>query len=252
MNDKSSKTTSKRKNKEKTTKLKKIKNESEEIDLRIRDMSNISNRIKNKRKLIGLTQAELADLLQVKPQAVSGWERSINAPKGKQLINLSKALKVSKEWLLNGEESQETQPINSVSMVPFYPEVFAAAGCGYENEDPNSLTYPLPFDIFNKESNKDDIFCIRSCGDSMEPAFYDGSILAVNGSKKEIIEGRLYVFRTRTILRVKLIRVSNEGLILKSYNSNYPDELISWDDMENEDLFTIIGEVFWFSSKLNN
>ncbi|MFA0080243.1 XRE family transcriptional regulator [Vibrio artabrorum] len=252
MDNKTANQKSKRKTQQNSIKSNKTKLRVGLEDLKIRDMSNISNKIKNKRKLIGLTQAELADLLQVKPQAVSGWERAINAPKGKQLINLSKALKVSKEWLLNGEESQETQSINSVAMVPFYPEVFAAAGCGYENEDPNSLTYPLPFDVFNKESNKSDVFCITSRGDSMEPAFYDGSILAINGSKKEIIEGRIYVFRTKTILRVKLIRVSNEGVILKSYNSNYPDELISWDDMENEDLFTIIGEVFWFSSKLNN
>ncbi len=47
-------------------------------------MTSIAERIKKKRKLLGYTQAELATLVGVKPQAVSGWERAVNLPKGEQ------------------------------------------------------------------------------------------------------------------------------------------------------------------------
>ncbi len=36
-----------------------------------------------------------------------------------------------------------------------------------------------------------------------------------------------------------------------SYNSNYSDEVICWDDLESNEV-DIVGEVFWFASKINN
>ena len=52
-------------------------------------------------------------------------------------------------------------------------------------------------------------------------------------------------------LRVKSIRENQFGLILSSFNADYKDEVIGW-ELFNKLSFEIIGEVFWYSSKINN
>lgn len=218
-------------------------------------MNDISIRIKKKRKLLGLTQAQLAKALDVRPQAVSGWERGLSSPKGKQLSSLSGVFNVTKAWILYGTDeltNSENSVCDLIVKVPLYEHVKAGAGNGFENH--SELTkeiYPVPTEIIENQENKESIFCIKANGNSMEPAFYDGAILAVNGSRKDIVDGRIYVFRINSRLRVKAIKETHSGLVLISYNSDYADEVINWKDVENE-VVEIVGEVFWFSSKLNN
>ncbi|ASI93390.1 XRE family transcriptional regulator [Vibrio mediterranei] len=214
-------------------------------------MSNISKRIKRQRKLLGLTQAQIATSINVQPQAVSGWEREVNAPKGEQLAALAEVFGVSKAWLLYGEEQEGGEYSDLVTLVPFFDEIYAGAGSGFENFNESPKKYPLPKNIVNKEQNKGHIFCIRAFGNSMEPAFQDGAILAVNGRRKEVADGRIYVFRINSRVRVKLARLTNDGLVFESYNKKYPDETLLWSSLDGEFDFSIVGEVFWYSSKLN-
>ncbi|HHC6517449.1 TPA: S24 family peptidase [Vibrio parahaemolyticus] len=214
-------------------------------------MSDISERIKKQRKILGLTQAQLASSVCVQPQAVSSWERSISAPKGKQLSALAKTLGVTKSWLLYGDSQESNDVHEFVTMVPFYDEVYAGAGHGFENFKNIKKQYPLPNEVVKKELNKQNIFCIRAFGNSMEPAFKDGAVLAVNSGNQEVQDGRIYVFRVNSRLRVKRVRSTNDGVVLESYNKDYPDEIILWPSFNDTTAFAIIGEVFWYSSKLN-
>ncbi|EJG1885571.1 helix-turn-helix domain-containing protein [Vibrio parahaemolyticus] len=214
-------------------------------------MTSVAERIKKKRKLLGYTQAELAVLVNVKPQAVSGWERSINLPKGEQLHALSEALGVTNRWLLYGEELDFSDKNELVTMVPFYEDILAAAGNGFENQESEVKSfYPLPKEVLIKESNKSSVFCIKAYGDSMSPVLRDGAVLAVNRAKKDIVDGRIYVFHMRGHLRVKLIKNTHKGLIMESYNKDYLDELIPWDELEHNNI-GVVGEVIWYSSKIN-
>jgi len=217
-------------------------------------MNNISIRIKKKRKLLGLTQAELARSLNVKPQAVSGWERGLSQPRGKQLTALASVFSVDKSWLLYGESKKHGEQCCSklIALVPFFEDVNAAAGDGFFNCEANKQSvYPIPINIINTQTDNNAIFCIKALGDSMEPMFSDGSILAVNANKKSIVDGRVYILRMNDRLRVKSIRENQFGLILSSYNSDYKDEVIEWSSFSSLS-FDVIGEVFWYSSKINN
>lgn len=214
-------------------------------------MTSVAERIKKKRKLLGYTQAELATLVGVKPQAVSGWERAVNLPKGEQLHALSEALGVTNKWLLYGEELDFSDKNDLITMVPYYEHILAAAGHGFENQDSEAKSfYPLPKEALTRESNKSSVFCIKAYGDSMSPVLRDGAVLAVNRAKKEIVDGRIYVFRMREHLRVKLIKSNHKGLIMESYNKDYADELISWSELEDNNI-DVVGEVIWYSSKIN-
>ena len=52
------------------------------------------------RKNLNLTQADLADKMNVSYQAVSSWERDENLPDTINLIGLASVLKVTLDWLV--------------------------------------------------------------------------------------------------------------------------------------------------------
>ena len=62
--------------------------------------------ISTKRKEKGLTQVELGNILSVTDKAVSKWERGLGMPDITIIKNLAKALDVSVNDILNGEETE--------------------------------------------------------------------------------------------------------------------------------------------------
>lgn len=61
---------------------------------------NLGENIAKARKNLKLTQADLADLMNVSYQAVSSWERDENLPDTINLIALAATLKVTLDWLV--------------------------------------------------------------------------------------------------------------------------------------------------------
>jgi len=212
----------------------------------------IGTRIKKSRLNSGQTQKEMAGKLNVSPQAFSAWERDGSKPTGASLTKLAELLLVDREWLLFGDEVSDLNKITSVKegvkYVKFYCDISASAGCGFENSHTNIEYYPIPELVFNMQKNKKKIYCISCVGNSMEPVFHHGSVLAVNPEEKSIYDGRVYVIRCSDVLRVKILRKTSNGIVIKSYNNDYPDELINPKSID----FEVVGNVFWFSSTLNN
>lgn len=64
----------------------------------------MTNKIKAYRIKQGLTQEELGDLLGVGRAAVAQWERGVNLPKPKTLLNLANIFNCSMEDLLYPEK----------------------------------------------------------------------------------------------------------------------------------------------------
>jgi transcriptional regulator with XRE-family HTH domain len=60
------------------------------------------------RKRAGLTQQQLADVLEVRQATVASWERSANPPRGQSIPPLAEALGVSVDQLLkvNGQSKR--------------------------------------------------------------------------------------------------------------------------------------------------
>jgi class 3 adenylate cyclase len=63
-------------------------------------LAGFGRRVRQQRERLGLSQRELADALQVSPQAVSKWERGENGPELVQLPNLASLLDLSLDELL--------------------------------------------------------------------------------------------------------------------------------------------------------
>ena len=89
--------------------LKKNNEDSMEFDsLKLTDeerRKQFGARIKNMRKSLGLTQADLAKKIGVTKQAITTYETGIREPSFRNLIKLSRALNVTTDWLL-GEDQQ--------------------------------------------------------------------------------------------------------------------------------------------------
>ena len=77
-------------------------------------------KVRLQRKRLGLKQIDLANALQVSPQAVSKWERRENAPDVSILVPLSKLLGISTDKLLGAHEdyNKEIETTVFVSDIP--------------------------------------------------------------------------------------------------------------------------------------
>jgi len=76
-------------------------------------MESIGERVKLKRKQLGITQLELANKLNITDRAVSKWEQNEGNPDITLIPNISQILGVSIEYLLTGKETEkEIVPIS--------------------------------------------------------------------------------------------------------------------------------------------
>jgi class 3 adenylate cyclase len=68
------------------------------------DLGRLGQRIRQQRERRQLRQADIASALRLTSQAVSKWERGENAPDIAVLLDLSRLLGVSVEWILTGRQ----------------------------------------------------------------------------------------------------------------------------------------------------
>lgn len=84
---------------------------------------NIAERIQKLRKERGLSQEELAEVVNVSRQAVSKWESEQSLPDIDKIIALSEYFEVSADYLLKGEETRTGNephiPLNPLTLVTF-------------------------------------------------------------------------------------------------------------------------------------
>lgn len=69
-----------------------------------------SERLTALRKKAGLSQEKLAEQLQISRQAVSKWESGVTSPDMRNIVQLSALYGVSTDYILTGEEAQDTPP----------------------------------------------------------------------------------------------------------------------------------------------
>lgn len=84
-------------------------------------MSDIGKRIKEKRKILGYTQKDLCDKIEISQGSLSEIEKNKYVPNGNVLIKLSEELKCSIDWLLKGDEYPEV----THSATSDYSELFS-------------------------------------------------------------------------------------------------------------------------------
>ncbi len=111
----------------------------------------LGDRIKKLREeSLRISKKELSVLLGVSQSAVNQWENGTNYPSQKRLIELSRVLSTTYEWLVNGTTIAFGD--GSEYEIPFYDEVHCSAGSGFINNGEDSILVsshfiPLPNEI---------------------------------------------------------------------------------------------------------
>jgi transcriptional regulator with XRE-family HTH domain len=75
----------------------------------------IGENIKNARLKAGMTQQDLASVIDVKRQTISAYENGVHAPRVKELPAMASALNVSVDYLLTGRPALRNAPIDPIS-----------------------------------------------------------------------------------------------------------------------------------------
>lgn len=196
----------------------------------------IANRIKVLREdKLKISKREMAERLGVSQSAVNQWEKGINLPSQKHLITISEEFEVSYEWLINGISGEDS----STSCIAYYPEIKASGGNGFLNGTEEKLLINrnlIPMSVTNST------VALKVCGDSMAPAISDCSLVFVDTEDTSISDGKIYVFVQNDVLRVKRLEYHSSGILIKSINPSYKDELVTF---QESSLLKIIGRVIY-------
>lgn len=193
-----------------------------------------------------INQAELAKIMKVTPVTVSQWITGKTEPKLANLQILSDFFDVDFGWLCTGLH-QSCVKLNSDSpcvSIPYYNDVVASAGTGRVTFNEEFVSIDTNVIPLSKARNS---VCIRVGGNSMEPVLYDGSIIIIDLKDTNIRDGDMYVFRQADAIRVKAAAYCSTGVIFKSYNSEYKDELYTFPSLKD---IEILGRVIYHSSAL--
>lgn len=67
-----------------------------------------SERLKNLRKKVGLTQVDVAGKLGISQQAYASWERGLKKPTQENLVKIAQVLNVSVDYLVGNSEEEIT------------------------------------------------------------------------------------------------------------------------------------------------
>lgn len=208
------------------------------------------------RKMLGLSQIDMAKSLSVNERSYGDYERDKKGVTAEFLNNLIKVHNVNCIWLFKdiGEifddgshfyiQNVDTDDKN-LAYIPKF-DISAAAGNALivENEKLECMV------AFNKNWLKEvvnaapvNLTAIIAEGDSMEPTIKTGDFLLVDHSKNVPNDG-IYVIRLENSLIVKRIQCLPEGKIKAISDNKVYDPFII--DLKNQTESAIIGKVVWF------
>ena len=218
-------------------------------------MLNDSEKLKQIRLSLDLTQLQLAEKCGVKQQVVAMVENGTRNTPDSFKLGFLKAFGVdydtqmvdvdSMRELLLGKDNKQAKSQTNIIPIPFY-SAKAAAGEGIDAPD-----YPekdvMYFDKRWLQNvlgvNSENLSLITASGDSMLPLISDGDLLLVDSSIKEIINNKVFVVEDEGKFRVKRLKKEFNGdVFLISDNKQYPQEKLTH-------TLNIIGKVVWNGTK---
>ncbi|MCT6881019.1 MULTISPECIES: S24 family peptidase [Snodgrassella] len=219
----------------------------------------LSDRIKQARQRIALSQQQVADKMGVSKTAVFKWENGNYEPKNLDI--LANILGVSLTWLREGRGNPfpaqpddipaaiDSGPYNQDEVaVCLYPSI-ELAGCvrSKQAHKQHCKKFSLSTELLErKKINAEMVVCFPVSDNSMEPIFPHGTIFAVDLNRTSIIDGNLYLIKQNHRYRVrKLYSMPNEEVRLHAYNTaEYQDECAPVKQI------IIIGRVFYYAVEL--
>lgn len=215
------------------------------------------NRLRELRRAYHISQAQLAQELEVAQNTVSNWETGMRDIDCNTLRRLADLFLVSTDYLLCRTEKKgyalgQVWPVGNLASVPIVGEVRAGFDqiaqeeiLGYEQTELSCLN--RPFDLTNpisqKKAQEEEIrnyFYLRVSGDSMEPEIKAGDLALVH-KEVDVESGQLAVVLIEgEIATIKKIIKKEHTVVLQAFNPQYPPRIFASEELAE---LKIIGRV---------
>ncbi len=199
-------------------------------------------RMKNRRKAIGLSAERVADILGVSPATIYRYENGdIEKVPGERLEPIAKALQTTPAYLMGWEDESGSFPANILPM----PEtrkipLLGTIACGepilaVENiEDYVKIPKDMPGD-----------FALRCKGDSMINArIFDGDVVYIR-QQDTVENGEIAAILIDNEATLKRVRLFDDRIVLEPENPMYKP-LVYWHEEMNS--VRILGKAVAFTS----
>ncbi|WP_436964349.1 LexA family protein [Staphylococcus xylosus] len=197
---------------------------------------NVGQRIKNRRKELGMSADKLAELINKNRATIYRYEKNEIENMPYDVIEpLAKVLNVSPAYLMGWEDQATSLDSLPVKQIPVVSQISAGLPI-YSEENLIDYTY-----IATKNLSADkELFGLKVSGDSMDKEFKDGEVVIVE--KDSVVEnGQIGVVMINGYnATVKRVRYNDDQLILlpeSNNNEHLPQVYNDTDDVK------IIGRV---------
>jgi phage repressor protein C with HTH and peptisase S24 domain len=236
----------------------------------------ISEKLKERRKVAGLTQVQLANQVEASEMTVRRWENGERAPNSDMLLKIALVLKTSVAYLMGERDSPDrieskslaiaddsadtpnfpdkeiislpesnVYPVMAQKMLPIIDQE-ACAGRGFDYADAlTEVTEWMPWPIESMGGAHEPLspYFVRVQGDSMEGVgILDGALILVNPNV-DIINGNPAYVEWCGMRSIKgFIEYPDGRVELRPANPNYQAVHISAEDASSEN-FRVLGKV---------
>ncbi|MBQ1333841.1 MAG: helix-turn-helix domain-containing protein [Clostridia bacterium] len=173
----------------------------------------LKDRLVSARKSAGLTQADVARMLEVKRQTYGAYERGISSPDINTLSRISKILGVPAYYLLGDAPDADLQ--NRGVRIPVLGRV--QAGVPIEAIEEVQGWEEIPADM----ARTGEFFALKVQGDSMEPRICEGDVLIVRRQSTAESGSIVIALTGDGDATVKKIKYTENGIMLIPLNTAY-------------------------------
>ena len=217
-------------------------------------MGNIGERLRARRKELGLSQRELANLTGIKQPTIANLESGRNQG-STYVAQLASALDCRASWLATGHGPKEEKGLVERHMQPDIVDVprlavRASAGAGIEQPDGDHVvgTIQLPAEFIRRRMTvtaPKNLRTIMAYGDSMVDTFGDGDVIFVDVGLRSIDTDGIYVAQISGELFIKRFqrRPLEKALLMISDNrAKYDPQTIQQDQLKDVE---VLGRAVW-------
>lgn len=195
-------------------------------------MTSTTDRINQKMKELGLSQADVMRGTGAGRATVSGWINGSNAPSAKYLESLAKTLKTTSSWILNGKEDSDRKLDNSISLdlvatVTYAPVIsWVQAGDFTDMESISNLAECEKLPLVPGAGKRS--FYLEVKGLSNAPYFEEGEKICIDPDYQlcDIHTGEMIVVKCNDTATFKALISESNGYYLKPLNPNWSEQVI--------------------------